>query len=145
MIQQINALAENRVPFLLIVDFEMNMPVIFPLDELPEDIRFSTPSFSSSKKESSPPERIEFHAEPVSYSRYRSAFNLVRENALAGKTYLANLTFPSKIRTNLSLELIYSISQARYRLLYRDRFVVFSPETFVQIKNGKILLIALRE
>ena len=139
MIQQINSLAKHRAPFLLIVDFEMKMPVLFPLEELPGDLRFSTPSFSSVNISVSPPDRIEFHAEPVPYSRYRSAFNLVRENAAAGKTYLTNLTFPSKIRTNMSLEDIYSLSRARYKLLYGDRFVVFSPETFVQIRNGKIL------
>jgi para-aminobenzoate synthetase component 1 len=30
------------------------------------------------------------------------------------------------------------MSQARYKLLYRDKFVVFSPEIFVQIINGQI-------
>ena len=30
------------------------------------------------------------------------------------------------------------ISQAKYKLYYNDQFVVFSPETFVQIRNGVI-------
>jgi para-aminobenzoate synthetase component 1 len=138
MIRQINKLAENRVPFLLIVDFEMKMPVLLPLDGLPDDVKFCTPDFASHPGTARVPEKIEFHAEPVSYSSYRSAFNLVRENALRGNTYLTNLTFPSRINTSLSLGEIYSISRARYKLLYRDRFVVFSPETFVQIRGGKI-------
>jgi len=145
MIRQINNLAKKGTPFLLIVDFEMNMPLLFPLEELPLNIRFSTPGNSSAEKPNPHPvkpllkeNRIEFKAEPVSYQRYRSGFNHVRENALAGKTYLTNLTYPSKIKTNLSLEKIYNISRARYKLLFENRFVVFSPETFVQIRDGKI-------
>jgi len=55
-----------------------------------------------------------------------------------GNTYLTNLTFPSEIKTNLSLKDIYKLSSARYKLLYRDQFVVFSPEIFVQIRKGQI-------
>jgi len=145
MIRKINKLAEKRIPFLLIVDFEMKMPILFPLEELPEDVRFSTPGYSSPGTSADQPgttsdfsRQIKFQAEPIPYNRYRSAFNLVRENALMGNTYLTNLTFPSEIKTNLSLKDIYKLSSARYKLLYRDQFVVFSPEIFVQIRKGQI-------
>lgn len=138
MIRQINTLAADRVPFLLIVDFEMKKPVLFPLDELPDDIRFQTPSIRSHENEPATTGRIEIKAQPVSYERYRSAFDRVRENAQMGNTYLANLTFPTKIKTPLSLAEIYSVSRAKYKLLYRDRFVVFSPEIFVRISRGRI-------
>ncbi len=138
MIRQINKLAENRIPFLLIVDFEMKKPVLFPLDELPEDVLFNTPAMSSPGTAGKAPGRIELLAEPIPYQKYRSAFNLVRENALRGNTYLANLTFPSRIETDLTLAEIYRLSHARYKLLYRDEFVVFSPEIFVQISKGRI-------
>jgi para-aminobenzoate synthetase component 1 len=153
MIRRINKLAENRIPFLLIVDFEMRMPVLFPLDELPPDIRFSTPSidfpdgipgsrekssFATSDEAVASPMRFKFAAEPIPYTRYLSAFNLVREYALMGRTYLTNLTFPTRIRTRLSLGEIYTMSRAKYKLLYGDRFVVFSPEIFVQIRDGQI-------
>jgi para-aminobenzoate synthetase component 1 len=150
MVGQINKLAENGIPFLLIVDFEMKMPVLFPIEELPGNIRFSTPTFTSpgiseTTAPGAPPTiqefprgKIDFTAEPIPYSRYRSAFNTVRDNALLGNTYLTNLTFPSRIITGLSLEEIYTMSRARYRLFYRDKFVVFSPEIFVQIIDGHI-------
>ena len=138
MIRQINSLAANKVPFLLIVDFEMEKPVLFPLEELPEDVRFCTPSYTSPGESARLPGQVEFQAEPVPYPEYRSAFNLVRENALKGNTYLTNLTFPSRLRTNLTLGQIYSASRARYRLLYKDRFVVFSPEIFIQIHDGQV-------
>jgi len=56
----------------------------------------------------------------------------------AGNTYLLNLTFPTQIETNLSLKEIFYNSRAKYKIWYKDKFVVFSPETFVKIKDGKI-------
>ncbi len=139
MIRQINSLAETHTPFLLIVDFEMQAPLLFPLDDLPRDIRFTTPAYRS--PEDTPvslPETVQFQSEPVAFSRYAEAFRIVVDNARAGKTYLANLTFPSTLATNLSLQQIYQLSQARYKLLYKDEFVFFSPETFVRIEQGRI-------
>jgi len=156
MIGQINQLAENQIPFFLMVDFEMSRPLLYRMDEMPDTIHFSTPSFSTrdasenfksssnsiSNSNVNPGTRragdFNLETESFPYSRYRSAFNLVRENAQAGKTYLCNLTFPSEIRCDLSLEEIYAISRARYKLLMEDQFVVFSPETFVQIRDGEI-------
>jgi len=60
------------------------------------------------------------------------------ENIRHGNTYLLNLTFPSRIVTELTLEDIFKFSVAKYKLLYYNNFVVFSPEIFVRIKDGKI-------
>ncbi len=158
MIRQINELAENHIPFLLIVDFEMKKPILHRLDRMPEDIFFNIARpLSEGKENSASPGRsegmaspagtengkplpvgIDFQADPVPYRRYLDAFNLVRENALRGNTYLTNLTFPTRIMTRLSLKEIYGMSRARYKLLYKDDFVVFSPETFIQIRDGMI-------
>jgi para-aminobenzoate synthetase component 1 len=139
MIQRINQLAVNRIPFLLIVDFEMQHPLLYPLDDLPPDIRFSTPAYKTPEQQHAPlPGRVKFQSTPVPFSRYSEAFRIILENARAGKTYLANLTFPSKLSTNLSLQQIHAFSRARYKLLFKNEFVVFSPETFVRIREGRI-------
>jgi len=39
---------------------------------------------------------------------------------------------------NISLQEVFARSKARYRLLFLDEFVVFSPEIFIQIDNGII-------
>ena len=139
MIQQINSLAENHTPFLLIVDFEMKNPRIFPIARLPRDILVKTPSYQSPEDQyTSFSKPVEFNAEPVDFNEYAKAFQIVTDNALAGKTYLTNLTFPSTITTNLTLRDIYHLSQAKYKLLYKNDFVIFSPETFVRIRQGSI-------
>jgi para-aminobenzoate synthetase component 1 len=139
MIGEINRLARSSVPFLLIVDFEMKKPLLYPLTELPEDICFSMPGVhpgpTVAKAGTS---GYHFKAEAIPYPVYLSAFELVRENALLGNTYLTNLTFPSSIDTNLSLKEIFHLSEARYKLLFKDQFVVFSPETFITINHQQI-------
>jgi para-aminobenzoate synthetase component 1 len=57
---------------------------------------------------------------------------------IEGNTYLLNLTFPTEIQVNTSLLDIYFSSQARFKLYFKDQFVTFSPERFIQIQNNLI-------
>jgi len=63
---------------------------------------------------------------------------MVKAQIGLGNSYLLNLTFESPVETNLSLAGIYNLSHAPYKLLFKDRFVVFSPETFITIHDGFI-------
>ncbi len=67
-----------------------------------------------------------------------STFNIVRQNILAGNSFLTNLTCRTPVDTNLTLEDIYYHSKAIYKLWVKDTFTVFSPEIFVRIHQGKI-------
>ena len=131
-------MAGAKIPFLIIVDYEMDRPILYPVSELPGEILFRTPGQSADEKISGGQADFRFEKHPVGFEKYREAFRLVIENARAGNTYLTNLTFPTEIYTDLSLKDIYHMSHARFKLLYRDEFVVFSPETFVRIRDGKI-------
>ncbi len=84
------------------------------------------------------PVDFSFDLSPVPFSRYEKAFKLVRKNILHGNSFLLNLTFPTAVRTDLSLEEIFSHSLAPYKLYFKDQFVLFSPETFIRIRDGKI-------
>jgi para-aminobenzoate synthetase component I len=137
-IHRVNHYSTSRIPFLLIVDFELENTMVFPLSELPENILFQTPEYINNERPSGQPGSYRFRKTPVDYETYLERFQIVRENTLAGKTYLTNLTFPTEVHTDLNLKKIYLASNAKYKLLFRDDFVVFSPETFVQIRNGKI-------
>lgn len=75
---------------------------------------------------------------PVEQSQYKIAFDIVHRNLTEGNSYLTNLTFPTAIDLNITLQDVFARSNARYRLLFQDEFVVFSPEIFVQIENGII-------
>ena len=75
---------------------------------------------------------------PIPFKRYKIAFENVINEIKKGNTYLLNLTFPTQIETNLSLDEIFYKADAKFKLKYKDKFVCFSPERFVKIKNNKI-------
>ncbi|MFC2116329.1 hypothetical protein ACFLTU_07625 [Bacteroidota bacterium] len=130
LIKQINQYSVEHRPFLLIVDFELNKPLLFPIDELPDDIFFHTPEFHSGPALQIKQSGHEFNPDHIPFETYQLAFRKIRAEALAGNTYLANLTFPTPIRTNLGLREIFQLSKARYKLLFRDEFLTrdFCPD-----------------
>ncbi|MEQ6167830.1 aminodeoxychorismate synthase component I [Ekhidna sp. MALMAid0563] len=82
--------------------------------------------------------QVNFKKYPVKYSLFESAFDQVIHQINIGNSFLTNLTFETPIETNLSLEEIFQYSKAKYKLLVPDQFVVFSPETFVKIRDNHI-------
>lgn len=137
-INDMNQLGKERVPFLFVIDFEMKAPFVEKLSDLRKNVLYKV---DKSQNYSNIPERksnLTFEKFPLSYEIYRSAFEKVMANIKAGNTYLLNLTFPTKIETNFTLEEIFYFSGAKYKLLFENKFVVFSPETFVRINDGKI-------
>lgn len=126
-------------PFLFLIDFAAQRWIVEPLAELDSQrIAFCFNEKSNALPELEAPASIDFEKHPISYERYREAFDIVVAQQRSGNSFLTNLTFATPIATNLSLEDIYQYSRARYQLRYEDQFVIFSPETFVQIRQGII-------
>lgn len=136
---QMNHYGAHRIPFLFLIDFEMQQPHLFRWSEIDATrIRFTINGVGHPTLPSPLPENIQFDAVPMPFERYQMAFQRVLREIQAGNSYLLNLTFPTRLKTNLTLLDIFNHSQAPYKLWWRDRFVVFSPEIFVQIYNGQI-------
>lgn len=134
-----NSLGGQQKPFLFIIDFDMVQPVVLPLDEVdPAQILFEINGKTNRTVSVAEAGPVEFSAEPVSRERYARAFDLVQQHILHGDSFLLNLTMPSRIHTNLSLKEIFVRSRAGYKLWYKDRFVVFSPEAFIKTKEYRI-------
>ncbi len=136
-ISKINDLTRKGKPFLFIIDYAGQSPLIYPLDKLPHNIRFSTPGFPDRISSTKMPD-LKLKKHPVSYHSYLEKFNFAMAGILHGNTYLLNLTQPTNIELNWSLEMIYRYSKAPYKLLIKDKFVVFSPERFISIKGNRI-------
>ncbi len=128
----INLLAKKRIPFLFISDFKGEKLKIIPLDKL-ENIEFCIEeNYQQTKHE------YFLKKTPIALDDYKEKFDSVIDEIKSGNTYLLNLTQPTKIETQLSLKEIYSLSNARYKLRYKDQFICFSPEQFIKIKDNKI-------
>lgn len=138
---QLNHWGEQRTPFFFCIDFELEKPFALTLDEMDNrNILFTINGFTNVQAPLSG-DTIgvkDFIKTPIPFSDYETKFNRVRSHLAQGDSFLTNLTIQTKIETPHTLEEIFQVSSAKYKLLVKDEFLVFSPETFVQIRDGKI-------
>lgn len=135
-----NQMGKQGIPFLFVIDFECEFPVVFHLNQAAEQgIFFDFRGVSNTSRRVSmdlPP--LQFVKTPVDFATYRKAWINVMQGLNFGNSYLLNLTFPTEISINRTLEQIFHQSTAPYRLLFKDKFTVFSPESFIRIHDGII-------
>jgi para-aminobenzoate synthetase component 1 len=137
--ERMNRLGAAGEPFIFIVDFAMEGPeVVTPSEAAARGILVDFGGWTNAPYFPARPGAFTFARDPVAFAEYRRAFDSVRAELAAGNTYLINLTFPTKLSTDLTLAEIFRLSAARYRILVPDRFVCFSPELFVRISGGVI-------
>ncbi len=130
---RLSALAREGRPFLFVISYDKSEIFASPLEELPKDIKVSRGK--NPKKSLKAPSMQKF---PVPFRLYKEAFERVIEEIEAGNSYLLNLTFSTPIELSLSLEEIFERANAPFKLLFKDRFVCFSPEPFVIIEKDTI-------
>lgn len=137
--KKMNRWGREGRPFLFLLDFALQQPVVVPLDEIdPEEILFDINGIRNFVEEPVDSFPVYFTAIPVSRERYYRAFSLVQQHIRRGDTFLLNLTLPSRIETSLSLKQLFFRSKAKYKVYYKDRFICFSPEIFVQTQGNVI-------
>jgi para-aminobenzoate synthetase component 1 len=123
-------------PFVFLIDFDMNNTIVCKTEEADKfGLKYS---INEKQERDALSENIKLEKIPPSFGDYKKAFDIVFKEIYDGNTYLLNLTFPTRIKTDLSLDQIYELSRSKYKILLKDRFVCFSPEIFVKIKDGRI-------
>ena len=135
-----NEYGKNKKPFLFIIDFEIQKPLLFILDQLdPDLVKFEfNAQYELNRAGNSLGGNAVLKKYPLPFNQYRKAFDYVVAEENAGNSFLVNLTFPTLIDIDYNLEEIFIRSNARYKLWLKDDFVVFSPETFIRIEQGVI-------
>ena len=137
-INTMNNWGQARVPFLFMIDFEMSNPKIYKIGEVSSDeILYYVNGITNAKSEAS------FESKGLRtvishFSDYEQKFNKVLAHLEYGDTFLTNLTISTEVILDQSLREIFHNSEAKYKLFFKDRFLVLSPETFVKITDGKI-------
>ena len=131
-----NELGKDGTPFFFAVDFELQNIEVLELAEM-DDILFDINGIKNHNL-SYTNHSIDIQKERIPFMEYKKAFDQVAENLHYGNTFLLNLTRASEIKLKNSLYEIFKNSRAKYKLFYKDQFVVFSPEPFVKIKDNII-------
>lgn len=133
-------LSQQNIPFFFFVDFLSDNIFIFQEKDLENiDIAVKFPHFTTEKNLPQIEKKIQWESFPQNQETYQKGFEIVLKNIKEGNSYLTNYTCQTEIETNLSLKEIYTLSDAKYKVYYNDLFTFFSPETFIEIKNNKIL------
>lgn len=136
-VEQMNKMGAEGKPFVFLIDFDFEKPLLFDFDNQ-DEIFWKTPGLSNCIAEVYPPDEIQWTVHSIDFQQYERAFSIVQEHIHAGDTYLLNLAMPTKVETNLSLEKMFHLSEAPYKIWLKDQFVCFSPEIFVRIHDGII-------
>ncbi len=139
-VARMNQLGAEGVPFLFILDFDFLSPQVFTFEEaLEKGIRFEINQVSTRDKNSTSQKKdIQIQSYPVAEEEYHLGFDQVKKAIQAGDTYLLNLCYATRLEGVSSLEEVFDTAIAPYKLLLPGKFVVFSPEQFVEIQKGVI-------
>ena len=127
IIDKINRLASQDEPFLFVINYQGDKTFIRQLSDInPEECLFDFEgrgNLSHAWKETLKEETSEttWQIEPPLYEDYERSFNIVKNNIMAGNSYLTNLTCKVPVSCNLSLEEIFHRAKGKYKLLLRRK------------------------
>lgn len=140
-----NRLGAERRPFLFVVNYEQDRVFVEEPGQVdPEELLYDLNGVTNADVAGLANDRgerasaIRWETFPITQADYADSFHKVVRHIRAGNSYLTNLTCATPVRTNLTLKEVFVRSEARYKLWMKDRFVVFSPEIFVKIREGQI-------
>ncbi len=134
MFDTLSSLISEGIPTFFYTDFKGDTLFCCPIDELEtHDIEFS---FENTLHPTNNPHRPQII--PVAKNDYKQKFDLVQHHLRLGNTYLLNLTQPTPLYSPYSLQEIYTMAHAPFKLRVKDEFVTFSPEAFITIDKDTL-------
>jgi len=135
--KEMDALGKLRSPFLFVVSYGQSNIFVQALDKLDKDIYYKLEDWRNYPLQKRTKD-FTFSKSPVAFATYKKSLNKILKQIRSGNTYLLNLTFKTPIETNYSLKEIFTYSRAKFKLYFKDEFICFSPERFVEIEGETI-------
>lgn len=136
---KMDELSQKKVPFFFMVDFLVNKVQVYTDNELSKNgLLIDFQNYTNTNNRRGENKNIQLKSFPENKESYRKGFDQVQQNLKLGNSYLTNYTCKTEIEINLTLEEIFYLSKAKYKVLYQNEFVFFSPETFVEIIGNEI-------
>ncbi len=131
---KLNFYGKQKEPCFFVIDFDLNNHHIVALKDLDDDILFSIDKKNQKIKN----RKKAYSFKPIKFEIYKKAFDTLQTHIQNGDSYLTNLTAPSTLNIDYSLKEIYQYTDAKFKLYFKNQFICFSPERFIEIKNSKI-------
>ncbi len=135
--KEMDTLGKSRTSFLFVVSYDQSKIFVETLDKLDKEIYYKLEDWRNYpvKKRT---KDFTFSKSPVAFATYKEALDNILEEIRSGNTYLLNLAFKTPIETNYSLKEIFTYARAKFKLYFKDKFICFSPERFVEIEGDTI-------
>ena len=126
IIDKINRLASQDESFLFVINYQGDKAFIRQLSDInPEECLFDFEGRGNSsdemKNNSEKIAEISWQIAPPLYEDYERSFDIVKNNIMAGNSYLTNLTCRVPVSCNLPLEEIFHRAKGKYKLLLRRK------------------------
>jgi len=131
--EKLNTYGGQREPFFFCISYDLTQWEVVKLSQLPKNIKFELDINKKSLHQT------DLKTTFIKKEDYKNKFNKIQKEILSGNTYLANLTTSTKLNTTKSLEELYNLANGKFKLFYRDKFICFSPERFIECKDNKML------
>lgn len=129
-----NRYGADRQPFVFLIDYSMRQCVVEPLDGIdPSRLLYSIGNRTNTPATGDGIPDLKWQPKFPTQAEYDRSFDTVMLHLRAGNSYLVNLTCATPVRCNLTLREMFDHTKAPYKIWFEDRFVCFSPETFVRI------------
>jgi para-aminobenzoate synthetase component 1 len=143
--KKLNSFGKSVEEFLFIISYDKNKIFVEDLKKLPPDIKYQVNKWKNFQPPLDPLKKeIRLKASTLEFRKYKEDLLKVKNAIKKGETYLLNLTYSTPIDLNLSLEEIFLYANSVYKLLIKDQFVCFSPESFIKIENSKIFTFPMK-
>lgn len=159
-VEQLNQWGHEKRPFVFLIDFERKKPLAWLADQCPDHFQFKFTKASSLEKSDTTltetdqvseidnagfaNSKVNFNSEdlltkqPIDLADYEHKYNQVVEALHKGDSFLMNLTIPTPVQNKLDFQTYFDHAKSKYVIWLKEQFIAFSPETFIQIQNGKI-------
>ena len=159
-VEQLNQWGHEKKPFVFLIDFEQKKPLAWLADQCPDYFQFKFTKASSIKKSVTTltetdqvsaiddagfaNSKVNFKSEglltkyPITLDDYQHKYNQVIDALYKGDSFLMNLTIPTPVQNKLDFQTYFDHAKSKYVIWLKEQFIAFSPETFIQIQNGKI-------
>jgi len=136
----INHFGYNKLPFIFFTDFSGEKCYIQRLNEIdPSILKYNFNGCSNCHviNHQSVQDPIK-NIYPKDFETYNQQVKNIIKEIKFGNSFLVNFTSKTPVDLNCSLDQIFDVSKAKYKLFFNNQFVIFSPEIFIQIKEGFI-------
>ena len=129
----------KREPFFSVISFDRQVGHVFEAKTCADQgILFNMNGAANFTRTSADLKKPDVTFEPYSLSVYSEQFQEVLKEIKHGNTYLLNLCAASALDGKVDLLSLFYQSQADYRLFFKNEFIVFSPESFIKLKDETI-------